>query len=159
MKSPSFRNLAKETSNGVYHAFKWDVDLPDSLIYDLIEEAKASDSRKARFCLHPDPSELLQFTYIAFAAPYRDKIHCHPDRIEIIYPIFGSALHSTFNSKTNLLKSTTLDSEQPVALATPFGNWHSLEVKSDYFVMLEISTGPFINSSTVYLDNKLKNYI
>jgi cupin fold WbuC family metalloprotein len=84
-------------------------------------------------------------------SPYKDKIHSHPNRPEIIYPIFGSALHSTFDSKTNLLKSTTLTSEQPVALGTPIGNWHSIEVKSEFFVMLEIGTGPFINTSTVYL--------
>jgi cupin fold WbuC family metalloprotein len=151
MKTNPFKAFAKETSDGVYHALKWDVDLPDSLIYDLIEEAKASTYRKARLCLHPDPSELLQFTYLAFVSPYKDKIHSHPNRPEIIYPIFGSALHSTFDSKTNLLKSTTLTSEQPVALGTPIGNWHSIEVKSEFFVMLEIGTGPFINTSTIYL--------
>ena len=151
MKTNSFKDFAKKTSDGVYHALKWGVDLPDSLIYDLIEEAKASTHRKARLCLHPDPSEFLQFTYLAFVSPYKDKIHSHPNRPEIIYPIFGSALHSTFDSKTNLLKSTTLTSEQPVALGTPIGNWHSIEVKSEFFVMLEIGTGPFINTSTVYL--------
>ena len=151
MKTNPFEKFAKQTSDGIYHAIKWDVNLPDSFIYDLIEEAKTNISRKARLCLHPDPSELLQFTYLAFASPYKDKIHSHPNRPEVIYPIFGSALHSTFDSKTNLLKSTTLTSEQPVALGTPIGNWHSIEVKSEFFVMLEIGTGPFINTSTVYL--------
>jgi cupin fold WbuC family metalloprotein len=151
MKTNPFKDFAKETSEGVYHALKWDVNLPDSLINDLIEEAKVSIYRKARLCLHPDPSELLQFTYLAFISPYKDKIHSHPNRPEIIYPIFGSALHSTFDSKTNLLKSTALNSEQPVALGTPIGNWHSIEVKSEFFVMLEIGTGPFINTSTIYL--------
>jgi cupin fold WbuC family metalloprotein len=151
MKTNPFKDFAEETSDGVYHALKWDVDLPDSFINDLIEEAKLSTYRKARFCLHPDPSQLLQFTYLAFVSPYKDRIHSHPNRPEIIYPIFGSALHSTFDSKSNLLKSTTLTSEQPIALGTPFGNWHSIEVKSEVFVMLEIGSGPFINTSTIYL--------
>jgi cupin fold WbuC family metalloprotein len=151
MKTNPFEKFAKQTSDGVYHAIKWDVNLPDSFIYDLIEEANANIARKARLCLHPNPSEMLQFTYLAFASPYKDKIHSHPNRTEVIYPILGSALHSTFDSKTNLLKSTILTSEQPVALGTPIGNWHSIEVKSEFFVMLEIGTGPFINTSTIYL--------
>jgi hypothetical protein len=153
MKNNSFEKFAKQTSDGVYHAIKWDVNLPDSFIYDLIEEAKANISRKARLCLHPDPSELLQFTYLAFASPYKDKIHSHPNRPEIIYPILGSALHSIFDSNANLLKSTTLTSEKPVALGTPVGKWHSLEVQSDAFVMLEIGTGPFSDDSTVELSS------
>jgi cupin fold WbuC family metalloprotein len=153
VKTNPFEKFAKQTSDGVYHAIKWDVNLPDSLVYDLIEEAKANISRKARLCLHPDPSELLQFTYLAFASPYKDKIHSHPNRPELIYPIFGSALHSIFDSNANLLKSTTLNSEKPVALGTPVGKWHSLEVQSDAFVMLEIGTGPFSDDSTVELSS------
>lgn len=151
MKTNPFEKFAKQTSDGVYHAIKWDVNLPNSFIYDLIEEAKESISHKARLCLHPHPSEMLQFTYLAFVSPYKDKIHSHPNRNEVIYPILGSASHSTFDSKTNLLKSTILTSEKPVALGTPIGNWHSIEVKSEFFVMLEIGTGPFISTSTIYL--------
>ena len=69
MKTNPFKDFAKETSDGVYHALKWDVDLPDSLIYDLIEEAKASTYRKARLCLHPDPSELLPVSYTHLTLP------------------------------------------------------------------------------------------
>lgn len=151
MKTNPFEDFAENMGDGVYHALNWDVNLPDSLVADLIEEARKNIYRKARLCLHPDPSQILQFTYLAFVSPYKDRIHSHPNRPEIIYPIFGSALHSTFDSKSNLLKSTTLTSEQPVALGTPVGNWHSIEAMSEVFVMLEIGTGPFINTSTVYL--------
>ena len=153
MKTNPFEKFAKQTGDGVYHAIKWDVNLPDSLVYDLIEEAKANISHKARLCLHPNPSELIQFTYLAFASPYKDRIHSHPNRPEVIFPIFGSALHSVFDSKANLLKSITLTSEQPVALGTPIGKWHSLEVLSDAFVMLEIGAGPFSDDSTVDLSS------
>lgn len=118
MKINPFKDFAEKIGDGVYHALNWDVNLPDSLIEDLIEEARKNIYRKARLCLHPDPSQILQFTYLAFVSPYKDRIHSHPNRPEIIYPIFGSALHTTFDSKSKLLKSTTLTSEQPVALGT-----------------------------------------
>lgn len=151
MKSNPFENFAKETSPGVYHALTWDVEVSKTIIVDLIELARININRKARFCLHPDSNEALQFTYLAFVAPYKDKIHSHPNRPEIIYPVFGSAVHSTFDSNATLLKTVQVNSDAPVSLATTMGNWHSLEVKSEAFVMLEIGTGPFTNTSTVYL--------
>jgi cupin fold WbuC family metalloprotein len=151
VKTNPFEKFAKQTSDGVYHAIKWDVDLPDSLVYDLIEEAKVNISRKARLCLHPDPSKLLQFTYLAFASPYRDKIHSHPNRPEVIFPIFGSAVHRTFDAKTNLIQSTELNAQRPVAVGTDIGIWHSIELQSEVFVMLEIGSGPFSSDSTVFM--------
>lgn len=145
-----FESFAREVSSGVFHALAWDVEVSEKIIADLIKQADLSINRKARFCLHPDPKENLQFTYLAFVAPYKDQVHKHPNRPEIIYPIFGSAVHSTFDTSANLVKQVTLNSEIPVALGTRLGNWHSLEVQSGAFVMLEIGTGPFTNSSTVY---------
>jgi hypothetical protein len=101
--------------------------------------------------LHPDPSELLQFTYLAFASPYRDKIHSHPNRPEVIFPIFGSAVHRTFDAKTNLIQSTELNAQRPVAVGTDIGIWHSIELQSEVFVMLEIGSGPFSSDSTVFM--------
>jgi len=151
MKLNPFENFAKETSPGVYHALTWDIEVSQTIIIDLIELARKNINRKARFCLHPDSNETLQFTYLAFVAPYMDKIHSHPNRPEIIYPVFGSAIHSTFDSSATLLKRAHINSDAPVVLATSMGNWHSLEVQSEAFVMLEIGTGPFTNTSTIYL--------
>jgi cupin fold WbuC family metalloprotein len=145
------KSIAKETLPSVFHALNWDIEVPELIISELIQQARISSNQKARFCLHPNASDLLQFTYLAFIAPYKDKIHCHPNRQEIIYPVFGSAVHSVYDPDSILLKSGYLDSDRPVALSTSMGKWHSIEVKSSVFVMIEISSGPFTNDSTVYL--------
>jgi cupin fold WbuC family metalloprotein len=140
-----------ETGSGVYHAFDWGQKLETGLLDLLIEEARNNDGRKARFCLHPDPKEILQITYLAFINPYTDRIHCHPSRNEIVIPLIGIARHSTFDSERKILNNHLLDGSNPVALTTKVDAWHSIEVLSDYFVMIEIGTGPFNDHSSVYL--------
>jgi cupin fold WbuC family metalloprotein len=141
----------KETGRGVYHAFKWGQRLETDLLDLLIKEARDNKGRKARYCVHPDPNEALQITYLAFINPYSDRIHRHPSRDEIVIPLIGIASHSTFDSEGKILNNHLLDGSNPVALTSKVDAWHSIEVLSEYFVMIEIGIGPFNIHSTVYL--------
>ena len=145
-------NLSEnETMPGVFHASAWGQPIDENLLELLIEKAKVNSNRKARLCLHPTPDELLQVTYLAFSSPYSDKVHKHPHRPEVVIPVHGLARHSTFDLKGRILNSKVLDGSNPVANYTDVKSWHSLEVLSDSFVMIEIGTGPFLSTSTVYL--------
>jgi cupin fold WbuC family metalloprotein len=141
---------AIETLPGVFHAINWGQPLEQDLLEILIETAKANINHKARFCLHPNPSELLQVTYLAFTRPYYDRIHKHPNKIEIVIPIHGQALHTTYGSDGKVIGNVKLDGSNPVALSTKLDLWHAVEVLSENFVMLEIGTGPFLPTSTVF---------
>jgi cupin fold WbuC family metalloprotein len=141
---------AKETHPGVFHALNWGQPLEQDLLEILIETSRKNINHKARFCLHPNPSELLQVTYLAFTRPYSDKIHKHPKKIEVIIPVYGQALHTTYNSSGKVIGNTKLDGSNPVALSTKSGVWHAVEVLSENFVMLEIGAGPFLPTSTIF---------
>ena len=141
---------AIETLPGVFHAISWGQQLEQNLLEILIESAKANINHKARFCLHPNHSDLLQVTYLAFTRPYFDKIHKHPDKIEIVIPIHGHALHTTYDSDGKVIGNVKLDGSNPVALSTKPDLWHAVEVLSENFVMLEIGSGPFLPASTVF---------
>lgn len=141
---------AKETMPGVYHAAAWGQPLEENLLELLIEKATENINRKARLCLHPTSDELLQVTYLAFSSPYSDKVHKHPHRPEVVIPIFGQARHSSFDFDGQILRTHLLDGANPVANSTQQDSWHSLEVLSESFVMIEIGTGPFVTTSTVY---------
>lgn len=91
-------SVAKETLQGVFHAHNWGQDFSEDLLETLIQEAKHNSNRKARLCLHPNPNEPLQVTYIAFSSPYSDRIHKHPHRPEVLVPIIGQAKHTTFDN-------------------------------------------------------------
>ena len=141
---------ATETLPGVYHALNWGQPIEQDLLKILIETARNNKNHKARFCLHPNPNELLQVTYLAFNRPYFDRIHKHPDKIEVIVPIYGQALHKTYDSAGKVIRSVNLDGSNPVSLSTTYGSWHAVEILSENFVMLEIGTGPFLPTSTLF---------
>jgi cupin fold WbuC family metalloprotein len=139
-----------ETKPGVFHAKRWGQTLEDNFLEKLVEEARVNPNRKARFCLHPTSDEMLQVTYLAFSRPYSDKVHKHPHRPEVVIPILGEAQHTSFDIAGNILESRVLTGANPVAVSTQMLTWHALEVISEYFVMVEIGTGPFLPTSTVY---------
>jgi cupin fold WbuC family metalloprotein len=142
---------AIETLPGVFHSLNWGGPIEQDLLKSLIEIARENLNNKARFCLHPNPSDLLQITYLAFVNPYLDRIHKHPDKIEVIVPIRGQAIHNTYDSSGKVIRNLKLDSSNPVALSTTPGSWHGIEILSENFVMLEIGAGPFLPTSTIFM--------
>jgi cupin fold WbuC family metalloprotein len=144
-----------ETNPGVFHACAWGEQLEENLIELLVELAKTQSNHKARLCLHPGPDEKLQVTYLSFTKPYSDKIHKHPHKPEVVVPLYGLAFHSIFNNEGEVVKRQLLDGTRPIAISTRVNEWHAIEVESENFVMLEIGTGPFLPTSTIYfIDNR-----
>jgi cupin fold WbuC family metalloprotein len=141
---------AIETLPGVFHALNWGQTIQQDLIKTLIKNARKNTIHKARFCLHPNPNELLQITYLAFTKPYLDRIHKHPNKVEVVVPLYGQAVHKTYGSDEKIIRSVKMDGSNPVALSTMNGLWHAVEILSKDFVMLEIGTGPFLSTSTIF---------
>jgi cupin fold WbuC family metalloprotein len=146
-----FFSSLNETLPGVFHTKAWEQDIPEDFMNQLIEKARTNPNRKARLCLHPNPNELLQITYLAFCSPYSDRIHCHPHRPEVLVPIIGQAKHTTYNRAAQKISSKIIDGSFPVPIATPKGVWHAIEALTPSFVMIEVGTGPFLRDSTVFL--------
>ncbi len=144
------KDISIQTGPGIFHAIKWGLELPENLFGELIEVASNNELYKARLCLHPNPEEKMQVTYLAFKAPYADRVHKHPHRPEVLIPLFGIAVHSTFNEHGEIIALLTMDGAKPISFSTPLGAWHSLKVVSESFVMIEIGIGPFISTSTMY---------
>jgi cupin fold WbuC family metalloprotein len=107
-------------------------------------------NRKARLCLHTNPLEIIQVTYLAFCSPYKDRIHCHPDRNETLIPIRGEAILKFYDDSLQATKAQILNGEKPYAISTTPGVWHGIETQSESFVMVEIGSGPFSSNSTIY---------
>ena len=139
-----------ETMQGVFHAADFGQPLEEILLEQLIVRSKLNSNKKARLCLHPTSDELLQVIYLAFSSPYSDKVYKHPYWPEVVIPIHGLARHSTFDLEGRVLRSQVLDGTNPVANSTQVNSGHALEALSEGFVMIEIGTGPFTSTSTVY---------
>ncbi len=142
--------VSLQTGKQIFHSKSWNLSVDDELIEELLSEARQNENNKARFCLHPNSNESMQVTYLAFVAPYEDKIHCHPFRPEVLIPIRGMAEARTFDDQGNILKTELMIGGSGHAFSTEIGHWHSLRVNSTEFVMIEIGIGPFRPDSTVF---------
>ena len=147
----SLTKISRQTMPGVFHANSWGTVITREVIFELIKEARSNPNNKARLCLHPSPDEISQVTFLAFSSPYKDKIHKHPHHTEIMLPILGLASYILFNQKGLKTDSRILSGKELLAVSTPKEEWHAIEVLSDSFVMVEIGSGPFTYSSTVYM--------
>jgi len=139
----------RRISQGVYHA-NWDCLIMESDIDNLVFWAQGLDSRKSRLCLHENPESLMQVTYLAFVRPYSDKVHKHPYRPEVLIPIRGEAIRRTYSEGLEVESEVTMKSGFGNSFSILPGMWHSLEVVSEHFVMIEIGAGPFTKDSTVF---------
>jgi len=141
-----------ETSSGVFHAHSWSTKLPTDFTNLMIDNLVNSNLNKLRFCMHPSADEVMQVTYLAFKAPYKDKVHRHPHRPEVVMPLAGEALHTTYGTDGLKISQKLLSEKDSVCLSTEFGVWHSMEILTPVFLMLEIGVGPFKSDSTVYFE-------
>jgi len=143
-----------ETGKQVFHSNSWNLTVDEELILDLISEARKNESNKARLCLHGKPDEIMQVTYLAFIAPYEDKVHCHPHRPEVLIPILGEAEARVLDQFGNILTSQVMRGKSGEAFSSDVGTWHSLKVQTSEFVIVEIGLGPFRQDSTIFMNMK-----
>ena len=139
-----------ETSSGVFHAHSWNTKLPIDFTKLMIDNLVDSTLSKLRFCLHPNADELMQVTYLAFKAPYEDRVHKHPHRPEVVIPLIGEALHTTYANDGLVISQRHLVENQPTSASTQPGDWHSMEILTPVFLMVEVGVGPFRSDSTVF---------
>ena len=140
----------EEKSPGVFHAKSWNTQLDLESIEELFKIARLSNN-KSRLCLHPNIYENMQVTYLAFLKPYKDKLHFHPSRSEILIPIIGDAEHRIFDKKGEIVSKSILSARLKSAISIESNTVHSLELISSKLLMLEIGSGPFTSESTIYI--------
>lgn len=145
-------HFSEQKEPGVFHAKNWNSKISLEVISELFNIAKANNN-KARLCLHPSVDETAQVTYLAFVKPYRDKIHSHPLRSEVMIPIIGEAEHRIYDEKGNLQSKSILSEHLKSAISIEKNILHSLELISSRLLILEIGSGPFISGSTKYFQS------
>jgi hypothetical protein len=157
MTMVQLNEIAKESIPGVFHMRSWGLTIPENILDELMVQASKNSNRKARLCLHPSPDDETQVTYLAFVAPYQDRIHKHATKPEILIPILGQAMFHNYGEDGKLKYSSSMNAAKPIAITVPNNCWHSVEVISDYFIMMEVGKGPFTNKSTEYNTEILKS--
>lgn len=144
--------IAKESIPGVFHMRSWGLTIPENILDELMVQASKNSNNKARLCLHPSPDDETQVTYLAFVAPYQDRIHKHATKPEILIPILGQAVFRNYGEDGKMKHTLAMNGLKPIPITVPRNCWHSVEIKSRNFIMIEVSKGPFNIQSTEYTD-------
>ena len=148
----SIREVATETSPGVFHAREWGLSVDACIIDLLTAEARATEARRARLCMHPEDDSLEQQMLIVMGNEKPYPPHCHPAKQETLLAVRGSAVHETYSPDGLIIERTIVSPTTALYLNTPAGRWHSLSVTTEWFVFWEIARGPFTPESTVHAD-------
>ena len=134
------------------------VEVNHKTLFDLREAAEASPQKLARLCLHRSHDDPIQEMVICYAGkPYPP--HRHEGKTESFHIIEGRLLVFIFDDDGNVTRRIHM--APPLMPAAPrYRNtflyrlsveaWHAAVPMSDYVILHEATTGPFVPDQIVF---------
>ena len=142
--------MAVRTAPDVFHAINWGMAWGEEVISELKQVARASARSRARLCLHPSPKDSHQEMLIVMA----QSAHETPQRRTIGFDtkivLEGSATLHYFSDQGDLIRSTELGENGALYVHTSGPEFHSLSIRSPWFVFIEVLQGPFDSATTEF---------
>ena len=121
----------------------------------LKERASATARQRARLCTHASPEDLLHEMFIIHKRQTYVRPHKHLSKVESFHVIEGRADVVLFDQDGEVSDRFTVGE---YASGLPFycrinpGRYHALLIRSELFVFLENTTGPFRREEMVCAD-------
>lgn len=119
----------------------------DGQTVEMLKEAAAlSPKSRARLCTHPDPTAKQQEMLIVMHRGSYVPPHRHLDKSETVTVLEGQATAILFSDTGEPIETIDLDeyrSKSAFFYRMPAGTFHSLLFRSEWFVFLETTIGPF----------------
>ena len=122
-------------------------------VADLRNEALKTQRRRARLCAHADATATLHEMLIVHPRDAYVRPHLHRGKDESLVVIEGAVLFVHFDQDgkpTAAHHLAAAPSSHPFYLRTPTDTYHTLLIQSDWLTFLEITTGPFDRSGTIF---------
>jgi len=140
-------------SEEVYHA-KLDIfGLSKADIGELMSLARTNERAKVRFCTHHSRSDEVHQMFIVHPADIYVRPHKHIGKSESMLVIEGIADYITFDEYGKVKDVVQMgDYVSGNTFYHTVGPevFHTLRIRSDWFVFLEVTKGPFIESDTIF---------
>lgn len=133
-------------SDEVYYVDGSSFALEQRDLEKLIALAKSNKRNRARLCLHANSASMLHEMIILHEKGTYVRPHKHMNKEESFYVLDGQANFLEFD-ETGLVVSRlamgNLSSSNAFHRKISSNRYHSIVIKSDYLVFLEVTTGPF----------------
>ena len=137
----------------VYIANSLNFRLTRSDTAKLIDRARVAPFQKARICAHHSVEDSVHEMFIAHNRDAYVRPHKHVNKTESMVILTGEVDYLIFDDEGALSECHRLgehSSGLPFYQTTRTDLYHSLIVRSDWTVFLEITKGPFEPSDTVW---------
>ena len=148
--------MINRTKEGVYTATGDIVVARREDIETLKEEASKAKLKRARLCWHQSQEDRIQEMTIAFTKESYIRPHKHIGKTESAYIIEGIA-DLVFLNKSGEVEEVREIGDSSSARSFYYRInqeiYHTLLIKSPYFVMHEVTNGPFVRGDVVFLPN------
>ena len=137
----------------VYHSKESFFSLNKDDINKLINLAKQTRRNRVRFCSHSSDQDTLHEIFIVHPKDAYVRPHKHLDKIESMLVIDGEVDYIMFddNGKVdNVVKMGDCKTKKPFYQTIRKDTFHTLIIKSEWLVFLEITNGPFDKNATLF---------
>ena len=139
----------------VYHSKENFFSLSKEDINKLINLAKNNPRNRVRYCSHSSSQDTLHEMFIVHPKDAYVRPHKHIDKIESMLVISGEVDYIMFDDNGNIdnvVKMGDFESTKPFYQTIRKDKFHTLMIKSEWLVFLEVTQGPFIKEDTIFAE-------
>ena len=142
-------------SSEVYHSKEKVFSLTKVDIDNLISLAKKTSRNRIRYCAHSSGDDALHEMFIVHPKGAYVRPHLHIDKIESMLILDGEVDYVMFDYDGNInsiIKMGDFKSNKSFYQTIRKEQFHSLIIKSEWLVFLEITNGPFDKNDTIFAE-------
>ena len=147
------RNNQNQVSEEVIHSVEKMVNLEIADIDHLIELASQNKRKRIRYCSHKNPSEKVHEMFIVHPNGAYVRPHKHINKIESMLVLRGEVDYVVFNDDGSIFKVIPmgdLKSGKVFYNSLREDVFHTLLIRTEWLVFMEITKGPFNKQDTVF---------
>jgi cupin fold WbuC family metalloprotein len=144
----------RQTVPEVYHCTEKRFGLKQDDLHTLLVLAEERSERsRARLCAHESPEDLVHQMFIVHPRNAYIRPHRHLKKAESMLIIEGEADYLCFDeqgSVEEIISMGSVSSKKIFYYSVSAGQFHSIRIRSDWLIFLEVTQGPFFKHDTEY---------
>ena len=140
----------------VMHSVDKQITLNSAEIDQLIERASLNERKRIRFCAHESPTDQVHEMLIVHPREAYVRPHSHLNKIESMMVLKGEVDHVIFEddgSVRSICPMGELSSGKTFYNSLREATYHTLLIRSEWLVFLEVTQGPFDRKDTMFLES------
>ena len=147
--------ILTKISDGIYGCKGGLKRLGPNEISIIFEELKTNTKGRVRICTHNTTNDILQEMFIAISSKSYIRPHLHITKSESFYIVKGEVDVILFQEDGRIrevLRLGDFGTNKPFYCRFEPQTFHTLVIRSEYLILHEVTSGPFLQSQTVFAD-------